>query len=806
MQTLKTITILVRLSLLAFCSLAGCGTGQSQSGENIRLHPQNGHYFEFRGKPVVLMGSTEQYASLMNLDFDFIRYLDEVRACGLNLTRVFTGAYRHYPGFMVEDTPLNVSQERFIAPWARSNVPGASAGGNKFDLTQWDPAYFHRLHQFVSAAGERGIVVEITLFCPFYSVILTGDKERLWNVSPMKASNHINGVGAGNGDSCYQVNSNLLPFHKALARKFTEELQSYDNIIYEVANEPYYGMGPGWENQIIGELVAAEAALPKKHLIAQNIANFQQVITSPHSAVSIFNFHYAYPNAALSNMGLNRVIGNDETGAEGTGDLAYREEAWQFMMSGGGLEDHLDFSFTTTREDGIAAPKEQGGGGPAIRRQLGMLRWFLEELPLVRCSPKTSFITGGIPSGGSAFVLGSAGEAYGLYLRGGTQANLIANLPAGTYRGRWIDPRSGLATASVADFTHAGGSRTLTSPAYGEDVALLLFGGASPPPEVTMGGLVYQTVAAFDSQIDLTANVALVNGSVDRVEFLGNDQILGTDTTSPYTLALGVMPEGKWNIRARAVTTDGRTSVSRPVKCELMGAYQSGVNLNGAGVTLNGDAWTSAANATATGTVLTNFQNSTANPGLSLYPEPDPLTLELLSNRIVRVSTSQQMTVAYPLPNGTYDVFICLTEEAVGFSRDVNVLLEGTVVAQGIGDLAAREWVNYGPYRTVIADGVLNIALQHDTKGNPMIAHFSAYHAEPQPPLAEAQLTLETASGLALLSWPSNVPAANVQTTTDLGNPASWLPLSQPAADFGALMECAVPMTGPRRFFRIRTN
>ncbi len=555
------------LLLAAICCLTACGKSAVRTSTAIRLHPENGHYFTFRGNPVVLMGSTEHYGSLMNLDFDYLLYLDEVRACGLNFTRVFTGAYRQYPGFVVEDSPLNVAPGRFIAPWARSSVPGASDGGNKFDLNQWDPAYFQRLHQFVRAAGERGIVVEVTLFCPLYAAIFSTDKERLWNVSPMKSSNHINGVGKGNGDSCYQVASDLLPFHKALVRKFVEELRSYDNIIYEVANEPYYGMGPGWENHIINEIVAAEDSLPARHLIAQNIANFQQVVSKPHPAVSIFNFHYSHPQAALANLGLKRVIGNDETGAAGTADLPYRREAWEFMLSGGGLQNHLDFSFTPTSEDGLATPKKHGGGGPAIRRQLAVLRWCLESLPLVRCAPKTSFITAGVPAGGSARVLGSDGEAYLLYLRGGSQANLTAKLPAGTYRGRWMDPRTGDTTATVVEFTHAGGSKVLSSPGYVEDVALLLSGGAVVPLEVTLTSPEYQAVVAPNSQLTLTAEVSLAAAEVDRVEFLDNDVVIGTTATPPYTVILSGMTKERRMLRARLIAKDGRTSISRPVKC-----------------------------------------------------------------------------------------------------------------------------------------------------------------------------------------------------------------------------------------------
>src|SRR5688500_15859815 len=68
------------------------------AGEPIRLHPENGHDFLWRERPAVLITSGEHYGAVLNLDFDYIRYLDELRAHRLNLTRTFSGAYREVPG------------------------------------------------------------------------------------------------------------------------------------------------------------------------------------------------------------------------------------------------------------------------------------------------------------------------------------------------------------------------------------------------------------------------------------------------------------------------------------------------------------------------------------------------------------------------------------------------------------------------------------------------------------------------------------------------------------------------------------
>src|SRR5579884_953171 len=112
----------------------------------LALHPDNPHYFLFRGKPAVLVGSGEHYGAVLNLDFDYARYLDALQADGLNHTRTFVGTYREVPGsFKITDNTLAPQPNRFACPWARSDQPGYFDGGNKFDLSRWDDAFFRRL-------------------------------------------------------------------------------------------------------------------------------------------------------------------------------------------------------------------------------------------------------------------------------------------------------------------------------------------------------------------------------------------------------------------------------------------------------------------------------------------------------------------------------------------------------------------------------------------------------------------------------------------------------------------------------------
>ncbi|MGH7137199.1 MAG: cellulase family glycosylhydrolase, partial [Pirellulales bacterium] len=323
----------------------------ASAAEPIRLHPDSPHYFLFRSKPTVLVTSTEHYGAVLNLDFDFVPYLDELKSHGLNLTRTFSGAYCEAPGnFKIKANTLAPAEGRFLCPWPRSEQPGYAGGGNKFDLQRWDERYFERLKQFIGEAGKRGIVVELVLFCPFY-------EDSMWRLSPLNAANNVNGVGKLARTDVYALKDDAITaVQTSLVRKLAAELNDCDNLYYEICNEPYFGgVTLEWQARIAQTLVDAEKELLNRHLIAQNIANGSQKIERPDKHVSLFNFHYATPPDAIAiNFSLNKAIGDDETGFRGSEDAVYRSEGWEFLLAGGAVYDNLDYSFTTDHEDGTA--------------------------------------------------------------------------------------------------------------------------------------------------------------------------------------------------------------------------------------------------------------------------------------------------------------------------------------------------------------------------------------------------------------------------------------------------------------------
>jgi hypothetical protein len=456
------------------------------------LHPENPHYFQYRGKPVILITSAEHYGAVLNLDFDYVKYLDTLAQDGLNYTRIFTGVYIERVGsFNITNNTLAPAAGRAITPWARSDQPGYINGGNKFDLDKWNPAYFRRLRDFVEQAALRDIIVEVTFFSSIY-------REAHWQYSPLHPANNVNGTHLENWKNAHTLsNGNLMGHQEKMVRQIVRQLNAFDNIFFEIQNEPWSDqtvpsllLNPfdpdspktwykrsdlasdaslAWQRKITSIIVGEESRLPQKHLIAQNYCNFKFPIRDVDPHVSILNFHYAWPEAATWNYGWDRVIGFDESGFAGREDTAYRKQAWHFILSGGGLFNNLDYSFAVGHEDGTAKDNAPGGGSARLRVQLKVLRQFIEGLDFVRLRPYPTAVKKS--PGAVTRTLAEPGRQYAIYVDGGSRCTLTLVLPDGKYEATWINTLTGTAE-KTEEISPADGLAEITSPTYDGDIAL----------------------------------------------------------------------------------------------------------------------------------------------------------------------------------------------------------------------------------------------------------------------------------------------------------------------------------------------
>jgi hypothetical protein len=442
-----------------------------------------------------LITSGEHYGAVIHAGFDFTKYLETIAEDKLNYTRIFTGTYIEPSGaFGIERNTIAPKPEEFVAPWLRSEIDGAPNVGKRFDFSKWNPAYFERLKRFIREAEGRGIIVEVTLFCATY-------RDEQWRVSPFHPDNNTAGYSFSDWKTLNTLDHpDINRVQQAFVRKVVRELQECPNIFYEIQNEPWsdrtvvidtinpYMIAQGhnkwpntvdiaddrslaWQREVASWIADEESSFGGKHLIAQNWCNFKDsvAIEQVSPAVSILNFHYAFPEVLQMNRGLGKAIGYDETGFIGTDDATYRRQAWRFMMSGGSLFNHLDYSFSVGFENGTdKQPKSPGGGSVALRRQIGFLSRFLHGLPFATMQPTPDFVQSSPAC--STFVLADRKTSWAIYVEARKKTTVMLNLPAGQYDIQEMSTLDG--SVSERKIAHAGGQLLYPVATDGAELAI----------------------------------------------------------------------------------------------------------------------------------------------------------------------------------------------------------------------------------------------------------------------------------------------------------------------------------------------
>ena len=407
----------------------------------LSLLPSNNHYLLFRDKPFLLVTSSEHYGALLNTGFDYIRYFNELVECGNNATRMFSGYYHEIPGiFSIQKNTLAPEKDAFICPWTRTSVPGAGDGGNKYDLDKFDDAYFDRLYKICKAASERGIVIEFTLFCVFYPQEHDGG---LWEIAPFHHANNVNGIERVGIADAYSMNNRILiSYQKKFVKKIVAFLNEFDNIYYEICNEPYFDANTlEWQNHIAKIIKETEYSLPNKHLIGVNVTNGYEAIQKPNEDISIFSFHYSNGDCMKANAGLHKVVGCNETGFAGMEETYYRRQAWELFMSGCAAYIGLDYSFAAGYEDGSFIGKDQPGvSSKTFRKQLGAMKDFLVEADVFNMTPDNGFIAKCFFGNGFFRGMSDHDGGYAIYAVGASWFEL--NLQNGLYDVEWLNPIS----------------------------------------------------------------------------------------------------------------------------------------------------------------------------------------------------------------------------------------------------------------------------------------------------------------------------------------------------------------------------
>jgi hypothetical protein len=479
----------IKLIILALLVSAGHIAAQP-----ISLNPSNPHYFLFRGKPEILITSAEHYGAVVNGEFDYVKYFDALQSYGLNYTRIYPGALFEPVDKFIAGNTLGVNPGKLILPWARSASPGYAPGGNLFDLNKWNKDYFDRLRDFVEKASERGIVVEICFFNCQY--------EDTWPISPLYFKNNIQGEGkCGFNDTQTLLFPDVVRRQSDYVRKIVQEVNSFDNIVLEICDEPILFDTPDslaglWIKHMVNVIMETEKSLPSKHLVAQQIEGKMDgpvdFSDDPDVQVIVTQYDWAAGDQMGGLKGLdyeyghNKVIELNETDyypvwyGEGNDKIsASRVEAWEFIVGGGGGFNQLNGLYTVNN------PAGKTDDNKLLCTSLSKLKEFMHSFDFLNMKPDRNFVIHGIPEGIFYRCISEPGKQYALYMHhsirkgesyyfinpGIYRENLILSLPEGNYQAEWINPADGKLISRVAIKT-SGPNYKLETPEYKIDIAL----------------------------------------------------------------------------------------------------------------------------------------------------------------------------------------------------------------------------------------------------------------------------------------------------------------------------------------------
>jgi len=454
--------------------------------------------FLFRGRPRLLLCATEHYGSVQNRTFDFERYLEEAAARHQTLTRLFL-LFRELQTARNPHSPLKMESPDFVTPWPRTGPGRALDGEPRYDLDQWNDEFFSRLDRFIAFAGERDIVVELTLFSNTYN-------DTVWALNPLRSANNISGVGNVEWPDYTSLReAELVERQIAYVRRVVQATHGFDNVYYEICNEPGGGVAghasatdvDDWQHQIAAVVRDEESRFGSRHLVfgSQAFAYRAGAAVQDHDtsfadpAFDVVNVH-PLPDISLGGrtyqlgpfMGKQLTlealrdfcaaagslpkpcsIDEDNTASlyqDDEGWTIHRKRAWVAALSGCHY-DYIDFSINAGQENGTPASRA------AIRSWMQHLSTFIHERDLVAARPGLLWVSD-VPTRVVCIGYGSAEREYIAYLADSREideagygelvtGSATVTLPEGRFRMAAFSPTSGAWSPAIHI---SGGERT----------------------------------------------------------------------------------------------------------------------------------------------------------------------------------------------------------------------------------------------------------------------------------------------------------------------------------------------------------
>jgi len=464
-----SIRLLATLVLLTANHVAHADSGKPAKALGpLRVHPTNPRYFaDPEGRPVYLTGS-HTWQSLQDgilagyttvtQPFDYTGYLDLLQTNHHNFIRLWRWELTtHEP-----------------QPWQRTGPGQGLDGKPKFDLRQFNQAYFDRLRARVIAARDRGIYVSIMLFEDW--IFMAKRKEYPVEQHPFHKDNNVSGIdGDPNGDGWgIEIHTlqalQVLEIQKAYVRKVVETVNDFDNVLYEICNEGLRHTRE-WQYEMVRFIKSVEAKMPKQHPVGmtsvgdmnddclKSLADWTSLATTGWDQPKD-PWTFDPPAADGTKVCL---LDTDHIGWKVFIDDAAFTRAWVWK------------SFTRGHNTLLMENLGDSAGWIAGRAAMGHTRRLAERVNLAGMTPSKDLASSG-------YCLAHPGKEYLVYLPEGGEVTVDLTAASGTITVQWLHPVEG--TIMSGEPTTGGAKRSLRAPFAGDAVLHLKIERLGPERKV----------------------------------------------------------------------------------------------------------------------------------------------------------------------------------------------------------------------------------------------------------------------------------------------------------------------------------
>ena len=422
--------------LLVVGLCAAAGAARADRGR-IRPYPKNPRYWQFKGKPVLLIGGTDDDNLFQWTGKRLTDQLDLLKSVGGNYVRC----------------TMSCRDKGNAWPFARK--------GDRYDLDQWNDEFWRRFETFLAETARRGIIVQIEVWA-FHDF-----NGKHWEASPWRPANTISYTKPGTTLKDHYGNIGRVPHgffftvpklnNDAVVvlgyqRKFVDRMLShtlrYGHVLYCMTNEIHPRYSPEWGWYWSSYIRDKAAAAGKKAETAEmywqpDLRGKQHHGSLDHPEAYTFfdasqdsavldgqqnwgNLQFVRGRLARSTRPINhvKIYGADGSPWKKVTGRHATECFWRNLIGG-------------SASSRFHRPPYGLGLGATAQAHLKSMRMLTESMDFFACAPHNELLLGREPN--EAYCLANPGNEYAVYFPNGGRVGLDLRHATGKLTAKWLD-------------------------------------------------------------------------------------------------------------------------------------------------------------------------------------------------------------------------------------------------------------------------------------------------------------------------------------------------------------------------------